>query len=182
MVKETKYRHHPVRLEKGLFLGLQQLDIVGVRLAFLDDVLHDDDLAETTGWTPMNLNTLVVAKGATVPRDAVAVILDVEVWDDAASGEHYMQFASVEPDANTSNQDVPAGKTQTVYRAQAAGRKGSRIVIVELSEDFCIRTKIAGSAPNAFNYSINLIGWLIGGTRISKVTWPSVDLYAKFTI
>jgi len=182
MVKETKYRHHPFRVEKGLFLGSEQLDILGVKLAFLDAALTSAAGKNTTGWNPMNLNTAaLVAAGETIPKDAVAVILDVEVNDENAPGNYYMQFASVEPDANTSNQEVPAGKTETVYVGQGIDRKGARTIIVELSEDFYIRTKITASAA-VFDYSINLIGWLIGGTRIAKVTWPSVDLYAKFTI
>ena len=52
---------------------------------------------------------------------------------------------------------------------------------LELSEDFNILTKITASGA-AFDYSINLIGWLIGGTRVSRVTWPSAELYAKFAI
>jgi len=177
MVKETKYRHHPVRIENGLYLGSQQLDILGVKLAFLDAVLTSAAGEDTTDWTPMNLNTLVVAAGETVPHDAVAVILDVEVNDNGAPGDYYMDFASVEHNYL----GVQAGKTETVYVGQVSDRKGARSIIVELSEDFNILTKITASG-GVFDYSINLVGWLIGGTRVSKVTWPSVDLYAKFTI
>lgn len=180
MVKETKFRHHPVRIEKGLFLGLQQLDIVGVRLAFLDDSLTPGtDISTQREWHPMDIASLVVTAGGTVPQDAVAVILDVEVKDDGV-GDYYMEFASVEHSGYPPGTvGVQPGKTETVYIGQGADRYGSRTIIVELSEDFNILTKVTGVN---LDYAINLIGWLIGGTRIAKVTWPSVDLYAKFTI
>ena len=178
MVKETKFRHHPARIENGLYLGSQQLDILGVKLAFLESVLTSDTGLNTTGWTPMNLNTLVVAAGATVPQDAIAVIIDIEVNDGGGAGDYYMDFASVE---HSGGAGVQAGKTETVYIGQGVDTKGARTIIVELSEDFNILTKITASGA-AFDYSINLIGWLIGGTRVSRVTWPSAELYAKFAI
>jgi len=186
MVKETKFRHYPTRIETGLFMGSEQLDIVGVRLAFLDDSLTPGTDISTQGdWHPMDIASLVVTAGGTVPQDAVAVILDVEVKDDGV-GEYYMEFASVDhldvavvtaryPDGTFTS----PGKTETVYIGQGADRYGSRTIIVELSEDFNILTKVTGVN---LDYAISLIGWLIGGTRIAKVTWPSVDLYAKFTI
>jgi hypothetical protein len=178
MVKETKFRHHPTRIETGLFMGSQQLDILGVELAFLDAALTSAASLNTTGWLPMNLYTLVVAAGATVPRDAIAVILDVEVNDSGAPGDYYMDLASVE---HSGGAGVQAGKTETVYVGQVTDRKGARIIIMELSDNFNILTRITASGGN-FDYSINLIGWLIGGTRVSRVTWPSADLYAKFAI
>lgn len=178
MVKETKFRHHPVRIENGLYMGSQQLDILGVELAFLDAALTSDSSSNTTIWTPMDINALVVAAGATVPVNAIAVILDVEVNDSGAAGDYYMEFTSVEHSGGAGQQ---AGKTQTVYVGQVGDRKGARIIIIELSEDLNILTKITASGA-AFDYSINLIGWLIGGTRVARVTWPSVELFAKFAI
>ena len=172
MVKETKFRHHPVRIENGLYMGSQQLDIVGVKLAFLDRELTSGADSNTTSWTAMDLNALVVARDATVPTNAVAVILDVKVRHKDAAGNYYMQFASV---------GLQDGKTETVYIGQGIDRWGSRTIIIEVNDAFNIFTKITAGGTH-FDYSINLIGWLIGGTRVSRVTFPSVDLYAKFTI
>jgi len=180
MVKETKYRHHPTRIENGLFLGSQQLDILGFRLHFLDAAL-DEDLtgSASTNWKPMDLVSLMPA-GETVPQDAVAVVLDVEV-NESAAGEYYMDFASVAHSGVPPGVvGVQPGKTQTVYIAQLDPWKGSRIVIVELSEDSRILTKI--TSAGALDYSINLIGWLIGGTRVARLTLPAVDLFCKFAI
>jgi len=180
MVKETEYRHHPVRVEEGLFLGLQQLDILGFRLHFLAEAL-DEDLTglASTDWKPMDLAALMPT-GETVPHDAVAVVLGVEV-NESATGGWYMDFASV------SHSGVPPGvvgvqpgKTETVYIAQLTPYKGSRIVIVELSEDSRILTKITSNGD--LDYSINLIGWLIGGIRVARLTLPAVDLFCKFAI
>ena len=179
MVKETKYRHHPVRIEKGLFLGSQQLDILGFRLALLNAALTSATNISTQAWHPMNLNTLVVAAGATVPQDAIAVILSVKAKDDGV-GDYYMDFASVAHSGVPPGVvGVQPGKTQTVYIGQGADVWGSRIVIVELSEDSRILTKVTGVN---LDYSINLIGWLIGGTRVSKLTLPAEDLYCRFMI
>jgi len=180
MVKETKYRHHPVRIENGLFLGLQQLDILGFRLHFLDAALVEDLAGSaSTDWKPMDLASQMPT-GETVPQDAVAVVLDVNV-NESAAGNYYMAFASVTHSGVPPGVvGVQPGKTQTVYIAQEDPWKASRIVIVELSEDFRILTKI--TSAGALDYSINLIGWLIGGTRISRLTLPAEDLLCKFTI
>ena len=172
MVKETKFRHHPVRIENGFYMGSQQLDILGFRLAFLDRELTSGADSDDTSWTAMDLNALVVARDATVPTNAVAVVLDVKVRNGAVAGDYYMQFASV---------GLQDGKTQTAYVGQGDDKWGSRIIIIEVNDAFNIFTKITASGT-VFDYSINLIGWLIGGTRVSRVTFPSVDLYAKFTI
>jgi len=188
VVKETKFRHHPFRIEEGLFLGSQQLDIVGVKLAFLDESLTPGtNISTQSKWHLMDLNALVVTAGGTVPKDAVAVILDVKVKDDA-TGDFYMDFASVEHATSEETSGDPAtpnwvgvqpGKTETVHIGQGANYWGSRTIIVELSENFNILTKVTGTN---LDYAISLIGWLIGGIRVAKVTLPSLDLYAKFAI
>jgi len=172
MVKETKFRHHPTRIETGLFMGSEQLDIVGVKLAFIDSTLTSDEGSDSTDWTAMDLNTLVIARGATVPTNAIAVILDVRVRNGDVAGNYYMRFASV---------GLQDGKTETVYVGQGNNRWGARTIIIEVNDGFNIFTRIFASGT-VFDYDINLVGWLIGGTRVSRVTFPSEDLYATFTI
>ena len=169
MVKETKFRHHPVRIEKSLYLGTQQLDILG----FYAD-LQDAALASATGvddiaWTELTLNNLV-----TVPADAIAAILDVEVNDFNPVGQDcYMGFCPTPA--------IIAGRISYVYTGNVADRKGSRLVIVELSTNESIMMMVEASGA-VFDYTVKLIGWLIGGTDMSRITPPAVDLPCKVFI
>lgn len=186
--KETRYRHHPERIEKGLFMGSQQLDILGIHLMTLDAVLTSgsgDSGLSTTDWTPLKLSPLVVAAGETIPQDAIAVILDVAVNDEDISGatNGLLEFAPPEYEADgVSEPGIPTGHTETVYCADFNDRISSRLIIVEMSTDFNIVYKATASLVKTLDYTIKLIGWLIGGTRVARLAWPSVDLYCKFVI
>ncbi len=171
MVKETRFRHHPVRIENGLFMGFQQLDILGFRLDLQLSVLTSDTNQSSTVWQELTLNDLV-----TVPTNAVAIVISVEANDAAsAANVSYMGFC---PTGR-----ILAGRCQYVYPANVNDRKGARIVMMELSDDTypSIGYRIVAS-DGAFDYSINLIGWLIGGTRVSRLTIPAEDLFCKFRI
>ena len=169
MVKETRFRHHPVRIENSLYLGSEQLDIVGYHADLQDAVLDSDAGLDDALWTEMTLSDKV-----TVPDDAVAVILDVEVNDfDPTAQDCYMAFCPTFA--------IITGKVSYVYTGNVADRKGSRIVIVELSTNDSICYSIEASGA-VFDYSIRLLGWLIGGTDMSKITPPAVDLFCKFHI
>ncbi len=163
MVKETKFRHHPVRIEQGLFLGTEQLDLVAFRSDLQDAVIASDAGVDDAQWTELTLSDLV-----TVPEDAVAVVLDVEVNDNGSAGQDcYMGFCPTHA--------IIAGRISNVYAGNVADRKGSRVVIVELSTRDSVVYNIVASGA-VFDYSIKLLGWLIGGTRLSKITPPAVDL------
>jgi len=172
MVKETRLRHHPARIEKGLFMGSQQLDILGFRLDLQSAALTSAaSQANTAPMEELTLNDLI-----TVPTDAIAIVISAEVNDAlSAANVCYMGFCPT-------GRAMP-GRCQYVYCANVNDRKGSRIVIVELSDDTypSIGYMIVGS-DGAFDYSINLIGWLIGGTRVSRLVKPAENLPCKFTI
>lgn len=175
MVKETKFRHQPVRIENGLYVGSQQLDILGYRADLKSALIADDTGVNDTIWTELPLSGIT---GVTVPTNAIAVILDVEVSDDGSSGGTacYMAFCTTGSFVETPEE---SGKVSFVYCANVNARKFSRVVIVELSTNDSIHYTINASG-DAFNYNIRLLGWLIGGTRVSKVTPVAEDLYCKF--
>lgn len=183
MVKESVYRHHPERMAVGLFLGSEQLDILGIHLMTLNAALTSGVGAtglSTTDWVPLKLSPLVVAAAETIPDDAIAVILDIAVNDSDISTftDGILELAS--PEHGPAG--ILAGKTEKVYCGDVNNRVSSRLVVVELSDDFCIVYKATASGANTLDYTIKLIGWLIGGTRVAKVTWPSVELYCKVVI
>ena len=178
MVKETKYRHHPERIEKGLFIGSQQLDILGIHLMTIAAALTSGSFS-TTDWLPLKLAPLMATANKTIPKDAIAVILDVAVNDAGGAGtDAYLELAS--PEHGTAG--ILAGNTETIYCGDVDDHIDSRLVVVELSEDFCIVYKATASGANTLDYTIKLVGWLIGGTRVTKIAWPSLDLYCKFVI
>ncbi|KKN63876.1 hypothetical protein LCGC14_0497540 [marine sediment metagenome] len=178
MVKETRYQEHPVRYEVGLFLGSQQLDVEGINLMTLAAALTSGSLS-TTGWVPLKLSPLVVAAAETIPLGAIAAILDVEVNDAGGAGtDTYLDLAS--PEHGVAGK--LAGKTETVYCGDINDAIDSRLVIVEMSDDFSIVYKATASGGATLDYTLKLIGWIVGGTRIVKVTWPSVELYCKVVI
>jgi len=173
MEKETKFRHYPVRIENGLYMGSQQLDILGFRLAFQDSALTSAlDQSSTTDplWPDLTLSDLI-----TVPTDAIAIVISVEVNDaDSTANPYYMGFC---PTGR-----IGTGRCQYVYPADVDLRQSSRIIIVELSDQTIPRIsyRIVASALG-FDYSINLVGWLIGGTRVSRLAIPAEDLFCTFT-
>ena len=179
MVKETRYQEHPVRYEVGLFLGSQQLDVEGIHLMTLAAALTSGSLS-TTDWVPLKLSPLVVAAAETIPLGAIAAILDVAVneADISTATDGVLELAS--PEHGVAG--ILAGKTETVYCGDINDAIDSRLVIVEMSDDFSIVYKATASLVNTLDYTIKLIGWIVGGTRIAKITWPSVELYCKVVI
>jgi len=183
--KETRYRHHPERIEKGLFMGSQQLDILGIHLMTLDAVLTSGSVGtglSTTNWTPLKLAPLVTTAGHTIPQDAIAVILDVAVNDSDISTPTDGQLEFAAPEHGAAEPGILVGHTEIVYCGDVNDRISSRLITVEMSTDFSIVYKATASGANTLDYTIKLIGWLIGGTRVARIAWPSVDLYCKFTI
>jgi len=175
MFKETKFRHHPVRIENGLYMGSQQLDILGYRADLQDAlIVTETAVATTTEWKELTLSNLV-----TVPDDAIAVILDVDIDDDTSSvGQCYIAFCPT--GSFTALTPETSGKVSFVYCANVNERVFSRIVIVELTTNDSIYYKIA--AQTGLNYNIRLLGWLIGGTRVSKITPIAEDLLGKLFV
>lgn len=170
MVKETRFRHHPTRIEEALWLGMQELDLTGFYLdlqtAALVDLTGQDD---TVFFEELTLSDLV-----TVPDDAIAVVLEVEANDSGSAGQAcYIGFAPTG--------DLRPGKIQYVYTGNVADRKGSRIIIVLISTDESILYQIVASGA-AFDYTIKLIGWLIGGTDLARQTPPAEELLCNFRI
>lgn len=170
MVKETRFRHHPVRIEESLFLGVEELDLTGyyedLQTAVLATASGVDD---TVFWEELVLGTLV-----TIPTDAIAAILDVQVNDSgSAAQECFMGFCPTGA--------IWAGRAQYVYCGDVNDRIGSRIVIVGLSTDESIHYHITASGAN-FDYTIKLLGWLIGGTDISRFDPVAEDLFCRFRI
>lgn len=179
MVKRTEFQYNVVRMEQGLFLGLQQLDILGIRPEYMTTALTSGTFVgpATSAWDPMNINALMVAANLAMPVNAIAVILDVTVNDDNSdAGDSYMELASVDHDAA----GPYASKSCIVYSGIVDDRRAARTVIVWLSETMDILRRI--TAMQNFDYEIKVMGWLIGGIRISLAQWPSEELYAKFRI
>lgn len=171
MVKETRFRHHPVRIEESLYLGSQQLDLLGIRLDLQDATLKGPTTGTITTppWQELTLSDLV-----TIPDDAIAAILSVEVNNlGSAANAAYMGFSPIG--------GIRAGRTQYVYCGNVNDRKGSRIIVVELSTDQSIHYMIDEVGGN-FDYTIKLIGWLLGGTDLSRITPPAEALYCKFHV
>ena len=178
MVKETRYQEHPVRYEVGLFLGSQQLDVEGIHLMTLDAALLSGSFG-ITDWVPLKLSPLVVAAAEAIPLGAIAVIFDVEVNDEfGAATDAKLELAS--PEHGIAG--ILAGKTETIYCGDVNDFIDSRLVVVEMSDNFSIVYKATAQGANTLDYTIKLIGWIVGGTRIAKVTWPSVELYCKVVI
>jgi len=168
MVKETKFRHHPVRIENSLYLGSEQLDILGYHSDLQTDPIEAELAVATTTapWEELNIDD--------VPDDAIAVILDVEVDDDTSSvGQCYIAFCAT--GAFLALTAEASGKVSFVYCANINARSISRTVIVELTTSDTIHYKIA--AQTGLNYTIRLLGWLIGGTDVSKITPPAEELF-----
>lgn len=176
MVKETKFDHHPVRVVKDLFLGEEQEHVSPIQLDKLAAALTSLASAGDVYWTLMDIGALAVAAGITVPKNAIAVILDVAVNDAASTANAtYMAFA-------TPGNLGSAGKIAYVYPGNVNDRVGSRLVIVELNDDDKIAYRIEASGGGAFDYVIKLMGWVMGGTNQSKVSMPYGDLKAVFVV
>ena len=171
MVKETKFRHHPFRITKGFSLGAEYMPgtiiVLDLQTAAVTGSFSD------TAWSSLDLPGLFTS--ADKPIDAVAAILDVAVNDSGSAGAAtYLALAT--PGI------IVAGKTSYVYPGDVNDRPQSRLVIVEVTEDGKIAYKAEASGNNTLDYSIKLIGWLVGGSLVSPISLPYEDLKAKASI
>lgn len=177
MVKKHKFRHHPMIVEKELMLGeiAEEEHVSPIQLEKLSAALTSAASVDDIKWTLMDIGALAVAAAITVPRNAVAAVLEVEVNDGGSAGAAcYMSFCTPGNLGDT-------GKISNVYCGNVNDRKNSRIVIVELNDDDKIAYTIVASGA-VFDYVIKLNGWLIAGTNQSKASMPYADLKAEFVV
>ena len=136
MVKETKFRHHPVRIENGLYIGSQQLDILGFRLDLQSEVLtSEQNQLSTTNplWQELPIYDYMPT-GTTVPDDAIAIVMSVTVNDQASTlNVTYMGFCPTER--------ILEGRCQFAYPGNVNSRNSSRIVVMELTDDARARAR-----------------------------------------
>lgn len=166
MVKETKFGHHPVRIVKGLALGVEQEFGGIVQLDLQSAALATVTSSDTTGWFHLDL-------GAYAPTNARAAILDIAARD--AAGAATDAFLEVGYPGI-----ILSTKTQIIYCGDVNDRWQSRIVYAVLNDDDKINLKVTASGA-AFDYTAKLIGWVID-PYVAKVTPPSVDLKATFYV
>ena len=166
MPKETVYGHHPVRVVKGLALGVEseyggiiQLDMQTSNIATVTST-------NTTGWFHLDL-------GAYAPTNARAALLDIAVRDAAgAATDAYLEVGAAGI--------IYSAKTQIIYCGDVNDRWQSRIVIGELNDDDKVNLKVTASGA-VFDYTIKLIGWVLD-PYVAKVTPPSEDLKVTFYV
>lgn len=173
MVKETKFGQHPVRIVKGLSLGSEympgQIVYLNFQTAAIKTVANTNDVK----WSTLDIDDLLPT-GVTRPVNAIAAILDVWVRD-AASAANATYMALATPGI------IVAGKTQYIYPGNVNDRPTSRTVIVEITGDGKFAYMIEASGA-AFDYTIKLIGWVIGGELSTHVTLPSEELKGVFQV
>lgn len=120
-----------------------------------------------TSWATLSL------AAALPPAAAVAAVLDVQVNDSGSAGEDcHMRIAKAGI--------IIAGRTHYIPCGYINDMIGSKIVIVELTEDFQIAYMIQASGA-AFDYNINLIGWILDPS-VTRDAVPSEDLKAIFVV
>jgi len=173
MVKETEYDHHAVRIVKGLSLGSEYLPGQIVHLNFQTAAIKTVTSTDDLSWRTLDIDDLLPS-GVTRPVNAIAAILDIAV-NDAASAAAAQYMAVATPGI------ILAGKTQYIYCGNVNDRVNSRIVIVEITGDGKFAYMIVASGA-VFDYTIKLIGWIIGGELNTPVTLPSKDLKATFLV
>lgn len=174
MVKETRFDKHPVRIEKDLYLGLQQKGLAGFYLDQGDSALTSADNSNTTPWDLMDIKALAHTLGHDMPTNAIAVVLDVVV-NDAASAANVTAMAFGLPG------NILASKCSFVYPGNVNDRKEAKTITVPLSDHGRIAYKIAASGA-AFDYLIYLVGWYVAGTSNSRPALPYIDLKCKFSV
>ena len=166
MVKETKYGHHPVRIVKGLALGIEQEYGGIVQLDLQTALVGTGTNSDSTGWYHLDL-------GAYAPANARAAILDIAVRDAAgAATDAYMEVGYPGIILST--------KTQIIYAGDVNDRYQSRIVYAVLNDDDKVNLKVTASGA-AFDYTIKLIGWVMD-PYVAKVTPPNKDLKATLYV
>jgi hypothetical protein len=176
MVKKTTYDHHPVEILHGLFIGGSETHITAIALdlqtAALATVVDSDDVLP---WSILNINTLALAAGITVPEGAVGALVDVEVHDSGASAAiHWMGFAPAGV--------LYASKTSNVYcGGGVADRPGSRLIPLLWTEAGDFAYNINASGAN-FDYTIKIVAWLMAGSRYTPPVIPSQELACGFRV
>ena len=166
MVKETKFDHHPMRIVKGLALGVEQEFGGIVQLDMQTSNIATVVSTNTTGWKLLDL-------GAYAPANARAAILDIAARDAAgAATDAYLEVGYPGVILST--------KTQIVYCGDVNDRWQSRIVYAVLNDDDKVNVKVTASGA-VFDYTVKLIGWVID-PYVAKVTPPSVDLKVIFVV
>jgi hypothetical protein len=166
MVKETKYDHHPVRIVKGLALGIEQEYGGIIQLDLQSTAIATVTSSNSTGWQHVDL-------GAYAPANARAAILDVAARDAAgAATDAYLEIGYPGIILST--------KTQIVYCGDVNDRWQSRIVYAVLNDDDKINVKVTASGA-VFDYTMKLIGWVLD-PYVAKVTPPSEELKATLVV
>jgi len=179
MVNETKFLKAPIRIGKGLSFGTDYRPGLIIVPELFDAAIKSGSIGTgltTAGWTMLDIDALAKAAGGVgMPKGAAGVILDAEINDSAgAAGDYYMQFAK--PGA------IVDGQTFTIHAGSVNDRKASGHVIVPCTDDGKVAWNYVTSGANTLDYSIKLIGWVIGGSLVAPVTLPSADLQAQFFV
>jgi len=179
MVSESKFLKAPVRVGKGLSLGSDYRPGMIVVPEFLDAAIASGSVGtglSTEGWTMLDVDKLAKIAGSSgMPKGAKGVVLDAEINDSGGAGtDCYMQFAK--PGA------IVAGQTFTIHAGSINDRKASGQAIVPCTDDGKVAWNYLASGGNTLDYSIKLIGWIIGGSLVAPVTLPCANLKAKFFV
>lgn len=178
MTKQTIYDKHEVRIKKGLALGAEL--IPGMILVPDFQVSAIKSGSGGTGlsadnWTTWDIKDLAEAIAANMPQDAYAVVLDVTVNDSGSAGaDASLGFAA--PGI------IKDGKAEYAYCGGTNDRKNARTVIVPISKDGKVAVKSGATGGNTLDYSVKLVGWLVGGTDTAAVELPYVDLKGVLTV
>jgi hypothetical protein len=167
-VKRHRFRRHPVHAYEGLMLGEEeeyggiiQLDLRTTNIA---TVVSTD----STGWT------LLALSGLNPPAAARAAILDAAARDQAgAATDAYLTLAKPGELGVVSREEI-------IYCGDVNDRWQSRIVVVEMSDDFKIALRVIASGA-VFDYTIKLIGWVLDPS-VTRDAMPSEELFCKFAV
>jgi len=176
MTKYTRFTKDKVRIQKGLALGAELIQGLILVPDFLTDPIDGGSLS-SGNWTTWDVKDLAEAVGGNMPQDAYAVILDVEIQDSGTTigGDAWLAFAA--PGAI-----IGDGKTQYVDAAPRNNTYSSRIVIVPISKDGKIAVEAEATGAGTLNYTVKLIGWLVGGTDLPAIELPYADLKVTLTV
>ena len=179
MVKRTRFRRHPVHNYGGLMLGSEQEYGGIVQLDTRDAAILTAAGVNDISWSLLSL------AAALPPAAAVAAILDVEVNDASSSTEDtHMRIAR--PGI------IIDGRTHYIHCGHINDQIGSKIVIVEMSDDCKIAYLVQASGAQ-FDYDIKLIGWILHAETIDpkvvgwvpsvrRIPMPSENLKAIFVV
>lgn len=178
MVKRHRFRRHPVHAYRGLMLGTPEEYGAIIQLETLDAAVLAAVDQDDTSWSLLSLRDYS-GFGVLPPAAAIAAILDVQVYDSGSSGEDcHMQIAKAGI--------IVAGRTHYIPAPHVNDMVGSKIVIVELTDDYKFAYMLQASGTN-FDYNINLIGWILEARPpipawVARDAMPSEDLFCKFVV